>query len=148
MSSPTKGRDTLVLFHFSGKDFYHAESTWTDKPSRQGRVVAQCHASWSRLQRLQLLQDVHFGEEHAVSALHDLPLYQRVAKRNGPTPQPAASLTKEPAKNPQPLSNQQSAKRNPAPRPTVGRNSPCPCGSGKKYKRCCGVNAPPILYAA
>lgn len=21
---------------------------------------------------------------------------------------------------------------------TVGRNSPCPCGSGKKFKRCCG----------
>jgi SEC-C motif-containing protein len=21
-----------------------------------------------------------------------------------------------------------------------GRNNPCPCGSGKKYKRCCGVN--------
>lgn len=21
---------------------------------------------------------------------------------------------------------------------TVGRNEPCPCGSGKKYKRCCG----------
>jgi uncharacterized protein YecA (UPF0149 family) len=20
----------------------------------------------------------------------------------------------------------------------VGRNSPCPCGSGKKYKQCCG----------
>ncbi len=20
----------------------------------------------------------------------------------------------------------------------VGRNDPCPCGSGKKYKRCCG----------
>ncbi|HSL84651.1 MAG TPA: SEC-C metal-binding domain-containing protein [Thermoanaerobaculia bacterium] len=20
---------------------------------------------------------------------------------------------------------------------TVGRNAPCPCGSGKKYKRCC-----------
>ena len=23
----------------------------------------------------------------------------------------------------------------------IGRNSPCPCGSGKKYKRCCGANA-------
>jgi Predicted metal-binding protein related to the C-terminal domain of SecA len=23
----------------------------------------------------------------------------------------------------------------------VGRNDPCPCGSGKKYKKCCGVNA-------
>lgn len=22
--------------------------------------------------------------------------------------------------------------------PTVGRNDPCPCGSGKKYKKCCG----------
>ncbi|OGV78588.1 MAG: hypothetical protein A3K19_32130 [Lentisphaerae bacterium RIFOXYB12_FULL_65_16] len=22
--------------------------------------------------------------------------------------------------------------------PTVGRNEPCPCGSGKKYKKCCG----------
>jgi len=23
----------------------------------------------------------------------------------------------------------------------VGRNDPCPCGSGKKYKKCCGMNA-------
>ncbi len=23
----------------------------------------------------------------------------------------------------------------------VGRNDPCPCGSGKKYKKCCGVNS-------
>lgn len=21
----------------------------------------------------------------------------------------------------------------------IGRNSPCPCGSGKKYKKCCGA---------
>jgi uncharacterized protein len=29
------------------------------------------------------------------------------------------------------------------PKPTfgkVGRNDPCPCGSGKKYKKCCGLN--------
>ena len=25
--------------------------------------------------------------------------------------------------------------------PKVGRNDPCPCGSGKKYKKCCGANA-------
>jgi len=24
--------------------------------------------------------------------------------------------------------------------PRVGRNDPCPCGSGKKYKKCCGAN--------
>lgn len=34
----------------------------------------------------------------------------------------------------------------PAPPPSfaspqkTGRNAPCPCGSGKKYKRCCGLN--------
>lgn len=22
---------------------------------------------------------------------------------------------------------------------TVGRNDPCPCGSGKKFKKCCGA---------
>ena len=33
------------------------------------------------------------------------------------------------------------AGRTPAPRPQQkkpGRNTPCPCGSGKKYKKCCG----------
>ena len=24
---------------------------------------------------------------------------------------------------------------------TVGRNEPCPCGSGKKYKYCCAAKA-------
>jgi hypothetical protein len=24
---------------------------------------------------------------------------------------------------------------------TVGRNEPCPCGSGKKYKHCCAAKA-------
>jgi SEC-C motif-containing protein len=26
-----------------------------------------------------------------------------------------------------------------APKTSVGRNDPCPCGSGKKYKKCCGA---------
>lgn len=35
------------------------------------------------------------------------------------------------------------APQRPEPRqvgPKIGRNDPCPCGSGKKYKRCCGAN--------
>ncbi len=27
----------------------------------------------------------------------------------------------------------------PVVRQKVGRNEPCPCGSGKKFKKCCGV---------
>lgn len=25
----------------------------------------------------------------------------------------------------------------------IGRNAPCPCGSGKKFKNCCMINVPP-----
>jgi len=32
--------------------------------------------------------------------------------------------------------------RQPAvPKPSIGRNDSCPCGSGKKYKKCCGRGA-------
>ncbi len=32
---------------------------------------------------------------------------------------------------------------------TVGRNEPCPCGSGKKFKRCCGApTVDPLAHAA
>ena len=31
--------------------------------------------------------------------------------------------------------------RTPATSKKVGRNDPCPCGSGKKYKKCCGTDA-------
>ena len=34
-----------------------------------------------------------------------------------------------------PMSPRTSTQRSPA---KAGRNDPCPCGSGKKYKRCCG----------
>ena len=41
----------------------------------------------------------------------------------------------------------QSGKR-PAPNEpnATPRNAPCPCGSGEKYKRCCGHGAPPVLH--
>ncbi|HVW09655.1 MAG TPA: SEC-C metal-binding domain-containing protein [Bryobacteraceae bacterium] len=32
--------------------------------------------------------------------------------------------------------------------PPTARNAECPCGSGEKYKRCCGKGAPPLLFAA
>ncbi|MGA8178875.1 MAG: SEC-C metal-binding domain-containing protein, partial [Desulfobacterales bacterium] len=37
-------------------------------------------------------------------------------------------------------SGDEPVKKNPVKRSQdkVGRNAPCPCGSGKKYKKCCG----------
>jgi SEC-C motif len=36
----------------------------------------------------------------------------------------------------------------PASAPQFGRNSPCPCGSNQKYKRCCGHGASAVMNAA
>ena len=47
------------------------------------------------------------------------------------------------ANQPSPMQAVNGSQRNSAPGGSnkIGRNSRCPCGSGKKYKRCCGANA-------
>lgn len=50
---------------------------------------------------------------------------------------------KEKARIPEPPSKTGTPQPSPVPpvpvpsEPKVGRNDPCPCGSGKKYKKCC-----------
>jgi len=69
-------------------------------------------------------------------------LRQEQAKAGGETEidknsKPAAANNAPPAALDQKISI-------PAPRkeaPKAGRNDPCPCGSGKKYKNCCGRTA-------
>jgi len=39
------------------------------------------------------------------------------------------------------LTESQTAERTPRRRQKTGRNDPCPCGSGRKFKKCCGANA-------
>ena len=53
----------------------------------------------------------------------DEPKRQQVAKPTGASGANDGSVKKQPVRN-------KEAK--------VGRNDPCPCGSGKKYKKCCG----------
>jgi len=35
----------------------------------------------------------------------------------------------------------------PAATSRVARNSPCPCGSGRKYKRCCANAGPGVVHS-
>jgi hypothetical protein len=55
---------------------------------------------------------------------------------------PLPSETEKPVSNVQTIPAQQPAQ---AP---IGRNAPCPCKSGEKYKRCCGRAAPQGLRKA
>jgi len=47
-------------------------------------------------------------------------------------------IVKEGAPAPSPMAEAAGRKEAVAAGKKVGRNDPCPCGSGKKYKKCCG----------
>jgi SEC-C motif len=55
-------------------------------------------------------------------------------------------ITKRSQSDPAPRAN--STERSQSDPPPTPRSAPCPCGSGEKYKRCCGKNAPPVLCHA
>ena len=63
---------------------------------------------------------------HPLAEPEPAPQLQDVEFIHGEVEAPAAEAKK---KKPQPIRVQ----------PSVGRNEPCPCGSGKKYKKCCGL---------
>ena len=59
-------------------------------------------------------------------------------KRPEPKPQPAKmteAKVYDPQKRPEEIKKQTTVKNT---EKKIGRNDPCPCGSGKKYKNCCG----------
>ncbi len=58
-------------------------------------------------------------------------------QREGPSAEPMPGAVPLPAAR-QPQASQASGKPIRRTEKKVGRNEPCPCGSGKKYKKCCG----------
>lgn len=89
------------------------EVTWT-------RLVVHAPEPESRPDRAFVDFTAYYIEDGAEHPLHEKSEFNRMdgtwfysrAVRTGPAPAKAA--------------------------PKVGRNDPCPCGSGKKYKHCCG----------
>jgi len=63
--------------------------------------------------------------------------YRAFFRHAGPTLQMMADRI---ARGLPPLASAVQADERTRPALKVGRNDPCPCGSGRKYKRCCGAN--------
>lgn len=50
-----------------------------------------------------------------------------------------SSFLNTPQKNAKPVTAKRNANKNQAVSAKIAPNAPCPCGSGKKYKKCCGL---------
>lgn len=79
--------------------------------SRSGDELAEDDEFWARLYAM-LPSAVEYLQKYAAEQEH-LRKQEFLAEKRNPVPQPAAGSKK------------------------IGRNDPCPCGSGKKYKKCC-----------
>jgi hypothetical protein len=79
------------------------------------------------------------GEAKASKPISPLPTPKIRTQSVGPTLSPG-NPSRAGASVPPPPFGAASAASAPTP-----RNAPCPCHSGVKYKRCCGVGAPPVL---
>jgi uncharacterized protein len=93
---------------------------------------------------------VNSGDEEAASSISMLIALTEIANRADPEILEGVKLEELSENAPEiiPLCvqtlNEWRRARDRAPRRAtaakVGRNDPCPCGSGKKYKKCCGAN--------
>ena len=84
------------------------------------RLVVHVHETGPKADQAFVDFSAYYAEEGREHAIHEKSEFQRIdgewfytrAVRSGPAPVKSSH-------------------------PKVGRNDPCPCGSGKKYKQCC-----------
>ncbi len=124
--------DSLWVEHLTAMDQMRLEATW--QTLRQVRAV-DAYKSQGYRQFQTLMDTIRHDVAHTI--------YHVGIKRQEATPQPVptttqpASITTTATAAGASQGGRQS-KRLKAGGKKIGRNDPCPCGSGKKYKHCCG----------
>jgi hypothetical protein len=111
----------IETLHAGGGPSY---STWLRYETKYERQYDRAYTGWNRYQK-----DRRHASATDADILMKRALFRPAPDQQGPS-QPAAvkPLTPRLALNVQ-----------------IPRGASCPCGSGEKYKRCCGRNAPPVL---
>ena len=113
---------------------------------REGFLLFQEMIRQFREDVLEKIFHIQISEERQVAQMRSprMPLRPTGAISMGRGPSPAAAAQgPAPAPGPGLAIGRASTAAAPAQQPVhvdkVGRNDPCPCGSGKKYKKCCGA---------
>ncbi len=133
---PAKTAEELMRSRFTAHvvgDFEHLHRTYlatsrepyvaeAGGPTKAwSRLVIHAHEAGPKPDQAFVDFTAYFREEDAEHALHEKGEFQRV---DG-----TWFYSRSVRQGPAPMKSTQSK---------VGRNDPCPCGSGKKYKQCCG----------
>ncbi len=85
---------------------------------------------WQQLDKM-TEEEVVFWQEQIEPVARRIHAYWLEQRGGIPPPQFHTPILPTSAANEEPFTR---------PEPKVGRNDPCPCGSGKKYKKCCGLH--------
>jgi uncharacterized protein YecA (UPF0149 family) len=89
------------------------------------------------LKELRRLQSEHLEPAMPIAAL----LTQKLEERK-------RQFAEDAARSAQAVNSAEQTQSEPEKTNLIPRGAPCPCKSGQKYKRCCGRNAPPVLFKA
>jgi hypothetical protein len=110
------------------------------------RRIASAELSYERYQKV--LKELNSHRRWLLSSLQTLTRLQSERAQSNPA-QPPSRLARVHAlstKRTQPPPLPAHAAPASSAQPETPRNAPCPCGSGEKFKRCCGKSAPPVLH--
>ena len=111
--------DSLWVEHLTAID-YMRQGIGLQAVAQQNPLVAYKRKSHEMFQ--ELMATIQHNVVHTI--------YRMGIKKGAPPPRPAPSAAIAPGSG--------GAKTPRAAGKKIGRNDPCPCGSGKKYKKCCG----------
>jgi preprotein translocase subunit SecA len=115
------------------------DSLWVEHLTELERMRVE--AGWASLRQVRPIdaykrEGFRRFEELRATIRHDVArtiFHVTIQKKEGgaPAPTPVAMASGRAGKEPPPQKVHAGGKK-------IGRNDPCPCGSGKKYKHCCG----------
>ena len=127
--------DSLWVEHLTAMDQMRLEASW--QTLRQVRAV-DAYKSQGYRQFQTLLDTIQHDVAHTIYHV-SIKRQEAPPPTPRPTPQPAPVITRAAAQTAAGVaSGGKVSKRVKAGGKKIGRNDPCPCGSGKKYKHCCG----------
>jgi hypothetical protein len=119
-----------------------AESTLDPQSGLDPMLDPSTAAVWNSIDRARSQALRHF--QRATTELRRLQTERQ--PRNGEDLKKDLKPSARPQLVPHNLTKQTQSEAPPA--ASIPRGAPCPCGSGAKYKRCCGTNAPAVLSPA